>query len=565
MLFLLVPDLASAAILSTQDWWGTIGFTHQRRMLDGDTTGIKSQLTGDINGKYYLWQPWFLTGNLRLTLSTDTTDSGGQTRDSTAIGGNFSANVLPLSRYPFSMTYRKSDNTINDSSNFVNSSGQFIDLGDSYTTTSYSITQKYLGKHLQLSASFLSDENESDHSGRFSGTTKKFGLVHRVPHNDTNLTVQQREDQLSNSDEERDNQMAVLTHNFYPSQDFNVSNFASKVDQLDHIDLNDDGIVDEYRHEIDQFSSTATWRSEDKKTHINGNLRYTGILTEQQASYENLSTNVGLGMRYRFTKNINARASTSYTETELNGTPGEQSSYATSLDYSSDSIDLAEFNYNWGSSLGHTQQDTDSSSETTSTVSLNHNASRNWRHGRKGRIRFSVNQGVNHQTLSTQDDKQTLNHTLLLGYTRGGNGGTQYAQASYSENRNISGTDELTQQLHLQYSRQHKLSMRASLNGSLTHQQNTYQSATQDTRSDSSSALLNYSLRHNFSFQSLHFNSIFKYSMLHSNIAEDSNRYTWDNVLKHQIGQLSSSLTIRIQEAQNQQTSLILLNVKRRF
>lgn len=565
LLPLLAIEPANAGMVTTQDWWGSIGYTHQRRMLNNETTETRNQLTGDLNGNYYLWQPWFLTGKLRVTVTEDSTD-GSTSRDSHALGGSISANILPLSRYPMSLGYSKSDNTINDSANFINSTGQLVSLGDTVSSTSYFLTQQYLGKRFKLSASYHADENESEVTGTFSSIRRKLEFVRRDPHNDLNVNWQQQQDQHSNTDEGRQNEMAVLTHNFYPTQDFTVANFASTIDQSDRIDLNADGIADDYHNVIDQVSSTTTWRSSDKKTHLNANLRYTGIQTDQQAaSYENLTSNIGVGARYSFSNNLNTSVAASHTTMDLNNVASEQELYAAAVNYTSDNIDLAGYGYNWGSSLDHTQQVTDGASDTTSSLSLNHGVSRNWLHGRKGQIRFGANQGYNNKINNTQQNLETLTHSLRIGYASGGDGSTHYSQASYTESHGINGSEEMSQQLNLQYSQMHRLSQRSSLDGSVSHQESIYRSADQDISSASSSALLNYSFRQSFSFQTVSFNSSLRYSVLHSNTAEDSNSYSWDNILKHQIGQVASNLTIRIQNQQDQRETLILFNVKRQF
>ncbi len=563
--FLHLPPDAMAEILSTQDWWGSLGLTYQRRMLDNDTTEIKSQLVGDINSKYYVWQPWFLTGKFRLTLTGDRTTDSRSERDSTAVGGTITANLLPQSRYPMSLGYSKSDNTISDSDSFVNSTGQLVNLGDTSSSISYFITQQYLGKRFKLAASYHSDENESDSHGRFSSIKRKLEFTRRDPHNDINFSIQQRELQQHREHEQRDNQTAVLTHNYYPSQDFNIASFASTIEQLDRMDLDDDGIIDNYRNAIDQFASTITWRSSDKKTHITGNLRYTGIETEQRTQYENISSNLGLAARYSFSRNLKTRASVSQAVTELNGTTSKQTDSAASLHYRSNSIDLFGAQYNWGGSLGETRQQNDNTSETTAEVSLNHNASHSWLAGRKARIRLSADQALTERRVSRQDDNLILDQGLRLGYSSSNDGGTRYAQANYSESRNISGPEEFSSQLNIQLSQQQKLSTRSSLNGSVTHQQSRFQNPTQETRSTSSSVILSYAIRHSFMFQTLSYNTSLRYSLLQSNAAEDSSSCIWDNIFKHQVGLLNSSLTLRTQKVHQQHTSLLLLNIKRHF
>ena len=401
-LSLLVPTPANAAVFTTQDWWGTVGVTHQRRMLEGETSETKSQLGGDINGRYYIWQPWFLTGKLRFTLSTDHTSDTNSASENNSFGGSFDGTVLPLSRFPLSFGYSKSDNSLSDSGSFVDSDGQITSLSDTSTATNYFITQSYLGKRFKLSAGYNATDVDGVLSGKSSSIKREFDVVRRDTGNDISLKLLQQEDQQKSTGEGRDNTMAMLIHNFYPQQDFNVSNFASKIDQTDNVDLDGDGTIDYYQNVVDQLSSVATWRSSDKKIHLNGNLRYTGVQTNQPtANYENINSSIGAGARYTLTKNIYVQGAVNHTETEINGETGWLNLYTASLDYHADTIQLADYAYNWGGSLGKIIQEGSSTNMDTFDASLNHSLSRNWVIARKGRLRASANQTYSYQMTDT--------------------------------------------------------------------------------------------------------------------------------------------------------------------
>ncbi len=543
--------------------------THQRRLIDGETSELKSLLSTDINGRYYIWQPWFLTGNLRLILSTDHTTDRSSSSESNNVGGSFDGKVLPLSRFPLSFGYSKSGNSISDSASFIDSNGQITSLSDSSTVTNYFITQSYLGKRFKLSAGYNATDVDARISGKSSTIKREFDMVRRDPGNDISLKLLHQEDQQKDSGEARDNKMAVLTHNFYPQQDFNVSNFASKIEQTDSVDLDGDGTIDQVKNDIDQLTSVATWRSSDKKLHVNGNLRYTGVQTAQTgqtaSAYDNINSSIGGGARYTLTDNIFVQGAATHTESELNGEQQWQNLYSVSLDYHADTVRLSEYVYTWGGSVGKVIQEGSSTNVDTLDASLNHNLSRNWIIARKGQLRASASQNYSYQVTDTQDAQPVLTQGARLGYSESMGNGTQYAQGSYNETRSLSGSESLTQQINLQYSRQYNLSSRSSLNGSLTHQQSIYSASNQDISSESNSITMSYTKQHSFSFQTLSFNSSLRYSMLQSNISENSESYSWENILKHQIGMVSSSLMVRTQNEQNQQSSLILLTIKRKF
>ncbi len=563
---LLIPGAASAALFSSQGWGGSVGIGYQQSMVDNTTTYESTTLSASLSGRYYIWQPWFINGSMRITATNNESESGHYKTSNTKLGGALDATVLPQSRFPLSIGYKKTTNTIEDSAKTIGPLGTVVNPNEITETTNYYFIQKYLAKHYKMALSYHVDEHDSEVTGSYVTQRKGFEYKRRDPGSELTLNLDHREDEFGYSDESRDNKMVRIKHDYQPVDTVTIATYASRIEQLDVIDLDSDGISDEYAHLIDQVSSSAMWRSESGATRVNGSVRYTGVNTDRLAqSYEDRSVNISTGVSHRLNDNINFSGSASHGESERNGTPHEQSTYNASANYRSDTIDLSMFNYNWGASASHGVQQSDEGDGATTTLGANHYISRNWKHGRKGQIRTNFNQSYTYSDRDIAEDTARLSNGAQLGYSRNDTAGTLYARINLSDQRVLSGDEETIQMINAQVSRQQKITMRSSVNGSLTYQDNRYGSATQELRSQNATFLVNYTHNMNFSFQTLSFNSTFSYSNFRSNGAQDRDSYSWDNVLKHRIGQLSSSLTLRTQRVDNRNINQIIANVSRSF
>ena len=172
---LAAPGYASAELLSTSDWWGSIGLAYQNYTDEVQASEIKSQFMADVNGKYYIWQPWFISGKMRVITSADTTsNSGGAERKNTSLGGELSATVLPLSKFPLAMGYSKSENVIaidNGPASGV-SGGGLLQVGQTISATNYYLIQQYLENRYRISLGYDVSENENSITGRYISRKK---------------------------------------------------------------------------------------------------------------------------------------------------------------------------------------------------------------------------------------------------------------------------------------------------------------------------------------------------------------------------------------------------------
>lgn len=95
---------AGAWSMPPMPWRAQLGLTRdERRGESGDMSGSFSKnLSG--NASSYIWQPWFIGLNASLSLAQTETSSGQNKSTGDSLAGTVSANILPKTRFPATVT-----------------------------------------------------------------------------------------------------------------------------------------------------------------------------------------------------------------------------------------------------------------------------------------------------------------------------------------------------------------------------------------------------------------------------------------------------------------------------
>src|SRR3972149_2610402 len=81
-------SIAALADDDMTDLSGSLGYTYRSLSSSSDGDTVSNQLRGTINGRSYLWQPWFATAGGSLTVTQDGTEfSDSSTNENTLVTG----------------------------------------------------------------------------------------------------------------------------------------------------------------------------------------------------------------------------------------------------------------------------------------------------------------------------------------------------------------------------------------------------------------------------------------------------------------------------------------------
>ena len=331
-----------------------------RQLPSDDRDEILSQSLAYYHLSTYLWQPWIavLSGDLNAAFETDI--DGEYTRE-TSLSGDFTLSALPLSRYPFELSYSAIDSRLN---------------GD-YSGSDYKGNRAGLSGRAafsdQFSLDYLVSLDQIDRlnygeltSQRAEATLRHSFNIGEVPFNITEAGIS-----LSFYDTEFENERDEDPDNSSQSILGSIYYRATPVERLNH-DFRTTLIsdkVDTSHYHFDRVSaqgvSTLQWRSPSNDVIATGAVR----TLQQQIDYSFdqsgpdtdsalMSANAGVSWRItdRLTMGLGARANADNIETVTYERIGVQLQPAEinygggvlgSIDYRSLSHEVAGFDWHW--------------------------------------------------------------------------------------------------------------------------------------------------------------------------------------------------------------------------
>lgn len=527
---------------------------------------LSNQAGGSVRASSYIWQPWFTTveGNLSLTQEIR---SGGTTAegDSILAGGELTFNILPLSRYPGSISVARTDSRIDGGfgSDFTRnrataSSRGLItdDLRTFATATVQNIDQFDQGEE-DLRSLALS----------VSKTFQKASLSVSLEHRDSDFQSDSQEDETDSTNQ------VIVRSTYQPFDDVNVQSTTSVFHTVE----------DDETESRERFSwqgvSTAQWRPAELPFTMNGALRtfsdsikFDGK-SRDRPDTESLLVNGILGLNYPIRPRLTANAGLSTTiqsnDRGAGGDAGDQtqtdaSTVSTALSAGISYFSLPEpmlgFDWNWNA-----RADSEVSAEGGDTsdnkgvspggsASLGHSAVRELQVPLVGPTRLSASQTG---TVTQTRDEETIlavSHRADLVRNFREEGANTFFRLGLSDTREFVGEEPLEfSLLQAQLNRQSAIDVGSQWRGSISAQLSRRKLG--DEAADfvaSANGRMGYFSRDLFDVPDLDFISELELNAIGlEDLVEDDNeegrlrddlRAEWSNRLEYRLGLLTFSL-----------------------
>jgi len=414
MLFVLAINLdkAVAAMIVTSDWRGSVEFNSRKNSTVGGSDITTNQISGDVSTKYFIWRPWLATGNARLRLGlTNGSDSAYDTKRS-IVSGQFELRFLPMSKMPLSLSYSREDSQIGqDSLLAVN---QSLALNENLVSDHIFINQRFLAKSYKFDINFSNDREDSSINGVTVSRGYGIGLLNRWKKSD--LTTKLSISNVDNSadGEGKDEILATISHNYHPSNQIRFKTFVSSIERDDRI-VDTNSILNLYETRINQLSSTANWKSKNKKTRINGGFRVDSVNLSTPSTPSTVddsnTVNMSIGVNHKINDYWTADISTNYSLTDINQVKATNGDVKAKANYRSDVIDLNKYKYSWNSILSAENKFGSASKDQLYGVSLGHNVNRLFKLNKNQKIAISGNQAFSKSISSNGSDSLSITHT----------------------------------------------------------------------------------------------------------------------------------------------------------
>lgn len=541
--------LAAFGGLVPLSWSGSLSYGYGYSDNDGNESETFNYLLG-VNATGYVWRPWFATTSAALNIGVSNTETATSSSDSTVGTGSISLGVFPGSRFPFSVSYSRTDSNAESFQEISRVSGE-----TDFTVTRLSLRQSYRPRSYgQLyNAWYYLTEYEGD---AFDSESTVYGLDYnlRFSRHSIALSATHSESTSSTNSNEPTADIFSLTHVYTPSIELGVNNLVSYVEA-------DPGTEGGVLSKNSQAFSSFYWRPEHRAVNVSGGVRLSETESEGTVSSVSQSLNTNVGIGYRLTRSLNLSANASLGTTDSNDTQTLTTAQAVNISYLGGNHQISGFSYNWQWNGGATNastrtellDDTTTSDQQSYFTGIGHNLGKSWAAGQGSSVGASFSQSASGSKSSELDDPtKSLNHGASLSWNGRSGRGTAYVSGRASDSRSYGERDNVFNDFGMNVIADYTINRLSHVSGNADFSAN--QSETEDDTGDTTttgSRIMSGGLayRHNrpFGVYNLRFTSNLTGS---KQIDSDfpSTTLRWESLFRYSLGLLTSSLTFRMTE-----------------
>jgi len=419
-------------------------------------------LSGTFNGNGFVWQPWFISLGVGVSVGLTESNSNysGNGDTSTVTSGELNMTVFPRSRFPFMLAISRTDSRLNNSLTSFSSDNHYINYR-------YYLSQAYYGINGSLARlSWDHNQFESELSDSKSDTVSAT-YRGRARHHRYSIDAGYTEVERSGSDAKPSSSRLEAQHNYSPGTELSVNSSASYT--RNDSDLSGGASV----FETVQATSVFGWRPIDRPYSITGGARIATSDSGSSVQSKSMSTNIGTA--YRLTRSVRIVANALVSASETGDSQTVTTSENASMNYFSQQYLVGGFNWGWNSDLGFSNSDTKvddtSDNQQSKFFNIGHNFNRNWALSRFSTFSFTFTENGSVSDNSDQDKRQYgLGHGLTLGWSRRGLSSATYSNVTITDTRTAGETTSSYQQLYAQLTQRNILTRVSSLSASITYQ-----------------------------------------------------------------------------------------------
>jgi len=532
-----------------------------------ENAGSQSEATSLLFGlgaSGYIWRPWFATTSLALNAGLSSTNSTSSRSEGTVGTGSFSIGVFPGSRFPFSMSYSRTDSR----------SEQFQDISQMSGSTSFRVTR------LTLRQSYRPRAYNQLYNGWYSSTVydaeafgssnEVYGLNYqlRVPQQTLTIDIARTSTRTRTVADESSVNMLSLGHVYTPNVELGVNSLVS------YVEVNPIG--NSGTSTDSQAFSSFFWRPEYRAVRVSGGVRLSETKSGRAAeASRSLSTNLSLG--YQVSRSLSMNAGVSLGTSESGSSQTLSTTQTAGLSYAGGRTQWRGISHSWqwsaSVSNATTQVETngvalDEGSPSTQSITsgIGHNLSKSWAAGSASSLAATFSQSMSGSKNSEIDNITTsVSQGAGLSWSSRGKRGTTYVNGRLNDSRSFSDEDAAAmirdfsdpnavfQSFSLSYSTDITFGRLSSMSGSTNYQAT--QSATKTTigeelESSSRSISGGLSYRHNrpFGVYNLRFTTNLQGGKQIASTTPTST-LKWRGVFRYSLGLLSTAVSFNASQS----------------
>ena len=553
-------------------------------------------LTTTIDGKGYIWRPWYATLSLKLDLSQTSSEveqnEGGPKQESQykLVSGDGKLKLFPQSRFPLEASVNMFDSRIE-----TDKVGVPLEDINTLRRERFGVIQRYrtVRGHSNFTFQlFRTRVLENDTAEEVI----EYGVVsgsHRFDTQSLDYDIRRQETVREENFEGHSDRQGVvnLRHGYRPDPSFNLDSSISLVHEEERFyspgGLSDPSLLDRSSQGDTRSAATfMTWRPSKSKWSMRANM---GVRGHQQTTgsleSEDRSSNASAGVAYSITDNLRLNGNAGISRTSIPGQAETDRNFQdAALEYTPAQIPLGAVQYHWHarSAISNTDTNTEPSVQTGS-LDIFHGIEKFISNEEGRTLSFSVNQGATKYLTSEGRNLLTISHSSSVGANWRGVKTTNRVQLNLEDTR-TSGVEpdpqdgpelkveRISQRANVISGHQSRITRSSSLDGDISISITRAIDQGQESRVEFARASAGYTYTHLFRVEQLRFRSRIEYSFQQSEselqqVTEESDerRASWDSRLDYTIGLLSLSLRRTQTAIDGQETVTLVMSASRRF
>lgn len=561
-------------------WAGNVGASLRLSGGTNQPRRFQDLENANVQARSYIWQPWFaqVAAGLGLVTSIDrysrsVVDSSGganTTRSNSTTGtGNFALSLLPVSRFPFQVTYDATDSR---------ASGELT--GNDFTSQRLSLRQSYRPPTGNTNYVLRYDRSalNSASFGRDTLTALTAGVTHAWNGQNIDVNASRTRNDRGNTGESALLNRINARHHYRPEGTLAIDTQASY--SASDLHLLNSGLTPDTRSRFLQLNTVGTWRPEEgHPLNVIGSARLFRSEFSSGGGSDTTANSLAanLAANYRWTPHTTLYGSLGLTQVKNDVESRVLSNEAAGITYTPEAIDIGAYKYTWnaGANIAN-QTGSAEGGQYTLGSTTGHTLLRNIRLNNAYTASYSVGQSY---TLF-EDRLRGLSQTLTHNATASLRGSptpesTAYISLTLADARTHGANENSFQIINLQSSGQIQLSRdsfaSANLTVQATRQSTPGMPATGFTRNTSGN--LNYNHTRAFDVPQLRYSLIYtaNQTQYQSRLQGDINapreqvNQSLEQRFDYRIGRIEMRLSGRVASTEGRKDWLVYFSINRRF
>jgi len=530
-------------------WSGQLSYNYGYVDSAGNESETTSLLLG-LAASGYIWHPWFASTSMALNIGLSNTETASSSSDSTVGTGAFSVGIFPRSRFPFSMSYSRTDSRSQSFQDISQVSGE-----TGFTVTRLSLRQNYRPR--AYNQSYGAWYHLTDYEGEFFGSESEiygFNYNLRLANQSLAVNTTHSETRSRGNPDTPTTDVLTVTHVYTPSPELGVNSLVSyvEIDPAGSSSISKDS----------QAFSSFFWRPEHRALNVSGGVRLSENKSEGMEATVSRSLNTTLGVGYRLARSLTLSATASVGTVDSGGSQSLATAQTVNVSYSGGQRQLAGYSYSWqwntavSNSSTRTEVTGKRSCRGQQSLSsgIGHNIGKSWSAGRNSSIRGSFSQSGSASKTSELDViSKSVRHGVSLSWNRRGKGGATYVSGRLNDSRSYGNRDTAYNDFSASLVSDYAISRLSSVSGNLNFiasQSESENEAGEKSTSGARNLAGGMSYRHGrpFGIYNMQFTTRLTGSKRIDSVIPTATLRS-ESQIRYSLGRLSTSLSFRLTES----------------